>query len=423
MKKKIIFGLALFLLTISLSACRIPFTNKNITIPFFEKSPEEIIDLMGKKMAEIKTMEYSGSVVINIKNLSGDPVSYMFNEQPKVLGVKEGNAENINTEESGTVPTPYNSMIPTEVKIKYLANGKSDYSNNNNMKDNQTFNLALDSGGMQITLDGETISINNRSYLKIAKLPTPLTMFVDKSIENQWFYINTPAVASSNKIKNKSVNNIIDILRNKEVLKISERFKDENVNNKNSYHFRMIIDKYRLSEVLDDVAINAYTSIFGQNNEENIKSILKSPEYLKFKDALPDIIKSAEGELWIDKNDYYLNKSKFNLSIDLSNYKISTLPVNNTTLDMSIDMIYKSFNSPVTIEAPQKATTIDQIFNSLNKQNSSLMSEELCNLQGGKYIKFLEEGQAGTENFKGSSYVCQCPNGKTINEGSSNNCE
>jgi hypothetical protein len=103
-RKKILY--VVFLFPIILAGCKLPFYDKEITIPFFEKEPRETIMLSYEKMGKVKSFKQTSEGQMTTKAdlaiFSEQPLYVLFENRRRILGIKEYSASGTPEIASGT---------------------------------------------------------------------------------------------------------------------------------------------------------------------------------------------------------------------------------------------------------------------------------------------------------------------------------
>jgi len=418
MFKKISLITICLLCTVSLSGCWLPILNKEITMPFFEKKPEQAIQLMLNKMADIQTMEYDTKLMFNLHldpaKLQNSPLSFLNREQPKVLGIDniaqaevkmfmEGDSgEELMVSLSEQMPImdiqmptpaidiPFFSPAAMDIVYNFALAGKLDQTDKDNRKNQAKLNLSFEVSGVEIKAEVETIEIGDDIYVKIGTIPF-LSMFLGDQFSNQWFKINLEELEqwqkdlieqsgqdinidqfnySENKEKiDRAQQKIKDLINNSNILQVDERLRDEKINNKKCYHYRISLNQANIGKLIEGV-LNIFNQEFNDVNPVIFHGLTEDPKFKEFLAQLDNIIKQADGEVWIDKEDFYLHKSTFNLNIDFSGFELGGKKIPDDALAISVTakMDYKNFNQPVQIEAPAEAKSLVELIESLMPQ-------------------------------------------------------
>ncbi len=294
---------------------------------YYFQSPEMVIQRMMSRIVNVKSIEYSGRVEMNMTTPDISPgtnsLSLTFNgatdnhdlENPKGFLVV-----NITTGRSIKGEVPEASLGRFEFRI-----------------------------------------INKILYLELSKIESGL-FFLDLSfLENQWIEINIGDIQKQfeqfipeeskkefeelqkkYKLTAEEISKINEIVKKSKVLKITEKLSSEKIEGINTYHFKFIINKEELkrlvleiTEVVEDKSLS----------QEQISGLDK---------ALDKIEEFLGGEIWIGKKDLLPYKIVFNISAEENEET-------KTTGRITITLFFKNFNKLIQVEAPDSTKKLEEI--------------------------------------------------------------
>lgn len=430
MSKKFYAAVFALIMSVSLSGCHLPILDKEVTMPFFEKKPDKVISLMMDKMQAVKTVKYKTDMTVKMhidpSKMKINPLSFLNSSaNPQVLGesVSVLDQNGLNDVEYGALPASdiggnmdlpmFFEPGPMDVKYDISLSGVSDNSDKTDSKGETKFNLNFDLGGMEIKMDGEAKFIDQKIYFKIGQLPFPLSLMAGQ-FSNQWYELDLEKMQELQKEEMKKPGTEInlddfDFTKNKEKLeKIEERFnmlikdyelinfekrlKDEKVDNNKCYRYQVSLNKNNLDNLIKEfIKIFKEEFIDGKNSEgieqEIFNEVFNDPEFNSFLQKLSSIIKKAEGEIWIDKKDFYLRKAKFDLKMDFSGIEIEGEKVLAGGLSINVfgNLQYSDFNKPIKIEAPENTKSL---INEIEK----MMPKAIDNSSTDSYIDTDNDG-------------------------------
>lgn len=400
MSKKFYAVVFVLIMSVSLSGCHIPILNKEVTMPFFEKKPEEVISLMIDKMQDIKTVKYKSDIAVKMHidpaKMEISSLSFLnSNANPQVLGesVSASGKASLNNIEYGVLPAPNagNNMNmpmfgsgPMDIKYNISLSGATDQTDKINQQGETKFNLNLDFGGMEIKMNGEVKFIDQKIYFKIGQLPFPLSLIAGQ-FANQWYELDIEKMQELQEFGEIDLDDF-DFAENKErlekleqkinksikdykIINFDKRLKDEKIDNKKCYRYQVSLNKNNLDKLVKEF-IKIFKEEFIDIKSKKIAGqgaldeIFNDPKFNSFLQKLSDIIKKAEGEIWIDKKDFYLCKAKFDFNMDFSGIEFDGEKMPNGALNINIsgNLQYSDFNKPIKIEAPKDCKNlIDEI--------------------------------------------------------------
>ena len=144
---------------------------------------------------------------------------------------------------------------------------------------------------------------------------------------------------------------------------------DEEIEGVLVHHYRVALDKEGVKivipELIDIFEEPVFTILEDQQGERAVEEAKIEWQEAKAEmlagldegvDELFEKIGELSAELWIGKEDYYLNKIKTDKSIDFSDGWSSVL------ISFGFDLDFSNFDQPMTIEAPAEYKGIDEIF-------------------------------------------------------------
>ncbi|MCK4745065.1 hypothetical protein KAS41_03310 [Candidatus Parcubacteria bacterium] len=418
MRKKFYAAVFALIMSVSLSGCHIPILDKEVTMPFFEKKPEKVISLMLDKMQDIKTVKYEADIAVKMhidqSKIETNFMSFLNNDlNPQVLGESVSVVDANYGESMPLLPTdnmninmPIFGSGPMDIKYDISFSGTSDNSDKNNPKGETKFNLNFDLGGMEIKMDCEAKFIDKKIYFKAGQLPFPLSLILGQ-FANQWYELDIEKMQefqkeeieksgmeidldafdfTENKEKIEKLEQRINkIIKDYKIINFDKRLKDEKVDGKKCYRYQVSLNKNNLDRLIKEfIKIFKEEFIDTENSEgveqEMFNEVLNNPEFNSFLQKLSSIIKKSEGEIWIDKKDFYLRKSTFDFKIDFSGLEFDgeKIPAGALNVDISGNMQYSDFDKPTKIEAPKDAKPLIEEIEKMIQQaiDNSLVHNE-----------------------------------------------
>ena len=179
-----------------------------------------------------------------------------------------------------------------------------------------TLSFSTDSTSLGIlsALDIDVRTIDNKIYLRL-----PALSILSSSAKNKWLAIDM------GQYKTKVTRDYFaDFLS---VIKSGERLQEEDIKGKNTYHFRVTLDKNKLNELYQEANIS------------------KDPEF----------------EIWVGKKDHQIYKAKGEIFIQED--------VSNSQIIIKGQASLSNFNENFNIEAPQKEEVYQEGINEILKSN------------------------------------------------------
>lgn len=402
MSKKVyaIIFILIVIVIVSLAGCYALFLNKEMTIPFFEKKPEEAIGLMVDKMQNIKTVKYKADIFVEMhidpSKMETDLLSFLSNNaNPQVLG----ESVSLNGIDEDMPPMPNkasmlgNSMPilgsgPIDAGCNISLSGVTDQTNETDPKGETKFNFNFDFGGMEIKMDGEVKFTDQKIYFKVGQLPFPLSSMAGQ-FANQWYELDLEKMQELQKAQMEQSGldieletDVFDFTKNKEklekleqkfnklikdykIIKFDKRLKDEKIDGKKCYRYQVSLNKNNLDKLIKEFIKIFKEELIDIENSKGIEQdmfdeIFNDSEFNSFLQKLSSIIKKSEGEIWIDKKDFYLRKSNFNFMVDFSGVEFNgeKMPAGALNIDISGNLQYSDFNKPIKIEIPKDVKSL-----------------------------------------------------------------
>lgn len=285
---------------------------------YYSRSPEKIVQKMIGRLAEIKSLEYSGELKAEIdRNLSGN---------------------------SGKQSSDFSVIF----------NGASDVYDLNNPKSSFSLDIKTDALGQEeSSLKTEIRNIGEVVYIKLNDIPD-LGFFDLSFLKEQWIKIDADSLKrqlgleeklnEEQKAQNLSPEQIEKIKSSFErngIFKITQKLADEKINGVNAYHYKFAVNKEGVKEII----IDAVKIVQNKTpNENEIEGLNKGLELIEF----------PENEIWIGKKD--LLPYKISLNSTIKETKESKYSSN-----FSLVLSFKNFNKPVQVDAPKEVKTLEEI--------------------------------------------------------------
>lgn len=300
----------------------------------FRPEPERVIDKMGEKMKEVKTLHTDLNLEFDIKNES-------------------------------------------EFNIKSKIWADADNSDPKNLKSASGIDVNLAMEGIQLSL--ETKQIGEIFYMKLTKVPVfPLidlfltVMGIDlNELKNQWIKFDKESfnqllggeyyeeLTKEQKEEEKKRETMIEefkkIIENKKLYLVKKELPDEKIDDKKVYHYVVVLNNEEIKKIIPEL-FKTNVEIFGESDSIGIEE-----EFLKEMDEFFEKIGEITVEIWIGKKDNYLYKVKIDKEIDVSKFEEKSK--GKATIKFDIEL--SNFNQPATIEAPENFIGIEEIITSL----------------------------------------------------------
>jgi hypothetical protein len=385
----------------------VPILNKEITLPFFEKKPEVVLKLAQEKLSQAKSMEFNANVNVKAnmdyskmmsQNSAIKTVASLNNTNPRVLGESESLELNATTTSDLQLPMGFTNPSdsePVSVNMNYKLDTKIDQTNPADLKSQTNFEFNIkpeEKNGkipMEIGVGLNLISIGSSTYFNVVRVPEMLTMFVGDKFINKWYEINldeakkfqddiknqyqdkvtmniNPSVTFVQSLEKKeSLNKEIEqVVQSYSLLEVQERLPDEIINGKKSYHYKVQVNKDSLEKIVVGVTGILVREAKNSTSTEAVE-IQKMEQQIKPEEIaaqIKNVLTDLNGEVWVDKKEFYPQKITFNGKIDLSKINIDgkqMIKEGGYDVTVSGEVNFTSFNMPLNIQTGKFA-----IFNS-----------------------------------------------------------
>ncbi len=373
------------ILSTSLSACRLPFTDKEITLPFFEKKPDVVMDKMSEEMDKVEQFKIKTNLVADIDfNVEVDDDWYDEDWEFDILATYKSDAKMRNIGEGEEV----------DVEVE------------------QNMYFEADLGDMVFKFDADTIALKEKQYLRMNIVPTFFKFILGTGVKGKWFEIETTedeeddfmeflndffgGDAEEGKEKfDKLVKNIEDYLDKNDLIVIEERLHDEKVNDVKCYHYATKVDKNTTKEIKK--------MMWDFMKEETFLEELKDDDEFEdledFVEQLDKVISDIDVELWVGKKDFYLHKMKFKFKLDFSELEMPE-DFDEIKLDITADVNgefeFYDMNKEVIIEEPEDAQSFTEF---IEEREEKMMGGPRKKSRNAKRISDVKQMQTAVELY------------------------
>ena len=293
--------------------------------------PEKVVQKMMLKLADVKSLEYSGNLNIEI---TASPT-----------GLMSGSAGFNGTNTDGLVATTSVFAAKKTGKFSVDFNGSSDWHNADNFLGLLAMNMKAEIPQLgDFSLGTEMRSINKDFYAKLSKAPN-LMIFDLSTLENQWIKIDGKDVAAQqdkNKLTPAQIDQLKKTFVQDEVISIAANLPAEKIDGVNTYHYKYVVNKEGLRKYIIDVdkIVSTSTMLTGQKLDDFNKEM--------------DNLVTPEGEIWIGKSD--LLPHKISATIMISETATSKV---SGSFNYVVSM--KNYNKPVQVDVPSPVKTTGEI--------------------------------------------------------------
>jgi hypothetical protein len=402
MFKKIILPiiLALFVFFGGAAGFYVWAKNNQVTIPFLEVEPEEAMANMYKAMAGISTLEHDSDIQmktrVDLEKLAlagkrkiAQGLVYLRDNQPQVLGIS--NIEEQDSEDkpeqlpSGTVGSEPSDISPLsflekkklEISASYALSGKMDVTNPGRRKSLVNIDTEFGFNNTSFGIDINAATDGRDVYFKVGSLPPPLSMITDQADEmtDRWWRINPDKLKEmKSDFKDSEIGGLLeadelifatDRLERIEqdirsaaskhnLLQIDERLPDEMMQNRKCYHYRVSLNRDSLAGFVQDVYV-FLSEEMGAESPMAMTGFTNDQDFQEAIDKFAQAISIAQGEVWIDKENFYLYRVLFNFELDPGGIEFNgeTMPAGALKAEISGETNYSRINQPMEIEMPE----------------------------------------------------------------------
>ena len=304
---------------------------------YYFQSPEKIVQKMTVQLAEVKSLEYSGEIKVEVdtENLLGGSSSLL---QPTQLA---------------------SNKKASNFSVNF--NGVSDAHDLNNPKGSFSFDINTDALGQGSFAFGlEIRTIDKIVYVKLSNIPN-LGFFDLSAVANQWIKIDTEALKKQfglekfeaqikeaqkkQELSPEQIEKLKIAVQQAEIFKITEKLPSEKIDGVYTYHYKFIIDKEGVKKFIADITQIVQDKTLSEKELADFNKILEDLQF-------------PEGEIWIGKKDLLPYKISLSLTIEETD-KLKTSGKISTIL------LFKNFNKPVKIEIPTPVKTVEEILGGL----------------------------------------------------------
>lgn len=305
---------------------------------YYFQSPEKNIQKMIVKLAEIKSLEYSGelSTEINVGDLPG------------------GNG--------GFLPSAQLFSPKKESRTSSEFSGSFDIQEANSPKGQFSFNLKTDALPLaELAFGAEAIMIDESFYVRLSDAPN-LGLIDLSALKNQWIKINPKALTKqfdNNPLWEKQIakaqpgrnlspeqtKKLTTAFRQAKIFKITDKLAGEKIEGVGTHHYKFIIDEVGIKKFIIDSA-------------EIIQGKTPTEEEAKAFDKGFESVGSLNGEIWIGKKDYLPRKLALNSTMRATETSMVSGKTNFT-------ISFRNFNKPAQIEAPSETKPLEELLGGL----------------------------------------------------------
>jgi hypothetical protein len=262
----------------------------------FRPSPEKVIEKMFVEMEKVTSLSSDFNIVANLPNNEG------FSVQLK---------------------------------------DSSDVSNVQSPKSKGSLKAAMETQGIQISLEGEYIALDKSLFVKLNKVPAIPFLPIDlNSLKGKWIKIGAD---SANSVSNPNLTNLFK--QRKDLFVVKEELKDEKINKINCYHYILEIKGDKIGSLLKELTGDISNPLGGETSQltdEQIKEVT-------------DKIGEIEIEYWISKENNLPIKIKVNKDFS----------VEGKTISANLEANFSDYGKKFEVKAPDSFVGIEEIMGGL----------------------------------------------------------
>lgn len=296
---------------------------------YFQLTPEETAKKLITNLVNIKSIEYSGEMRIEIEN----------------------------TEDTAFLNLSKDSSSKTSNYLISFSNS-SDFEDLNNLKNSISFSTKSGFESDSATMFGmDIINKNNIIFLKINDLPTSeLFGFIDtkflEPIKNKWLKASTNEIEEEFDIFSESespstspenIEKIKTIIKQAPLFKKVEKIDNEYINGIKMSHYKLALNKSEILKLVSEID-GIRSDKTRAEIQDDFQEILESYKMTELNDV----------EIWVNKKDYLPYKVLFGFSSEGFEGTLFTTKFN-------ADLRFKSFNQPITINTPEQSTPLQDV--------------------------------------------------------------
>jgi len=346
----------------------------------FRPEPEEVIEKMSGKMAEVKILH------------------------------SEGKIEAIGKEDEKEI-----------FAFSISFSGDSDNTDPKNLKSTFSFKLVLKGEGEEFSIEGETKTIGKISYYKLTKLTFPekeipeemaMINLVITFLKDKWFRVDPESILNWLKKMTEGMGEPLppeieeqfrkqvqfqeefskkaeELLKGRKLYLIKKEFPDVKIQNKKAYHYLVSLNREEIKRLIPEMMESLGTFLGQPMGKEEIKEF--KGEFGQFLDKMGEIT----GEIWIGKKDLYLYKVRGEKEIDMSKLELG----GKGKAIVKLDINFAKFNQPIEIKAPEESISIEEILDAILTPFLGVMGEARSRARDARRMADLRQIQTAMEIY------------------------
>lgn len=337
---------------------------------YFRQTPEKVLGKMMENLSLAKAWEYSGEIKISYK--VDDKMMQAYNLSALETALASSSKISQGTINFSGATTDYNT--PGKAKSRFSINFRPDI--------NQSKAMAL---GLEI------ISEDKLAYLRLTSLPELGTINLD-FLKNQWVKISpdslksdlglerTPATSSASSLIAERIAKLETLLKSSDIFQVSGQLPDENIDGLDSYHYQLSVNRDNLQKFLIAASEIASDKKMTAAKQAELQKAIAQADFSNL-------------EIWVSKKEHI--PTKLFLAIDIKEADGSA-----SGKKMSLTLLFKNFNQPIDIQAPESFKTVQEIFSQfLNSLSSLNPSSKMPGLEMATSSPGLENSVVTTTPF------------------------
>ena len=300
---------------------------------FYYQAPDKVMQRMGKKLAQVKTVDYEGDLQYEMREKN--------TESTPLLGM--------------------GGLAGQSLTIDFSVKGATDWTDPSQVKSKMKVSVAGSVMHVGGNLSADVISIGKMVYFKTGKLPEFMGSSASQ-IENKWISWNVEEIQkqlqsgmsglagdddsakTSKDLTPQNIEQIKNLAVQNKIIGNIKKLPAEKIGGINCFHYQLVIDKSALANFIVGAAKVFNGDTFTASDYDDMRTSMAQTGI-------------TNPEIWIGKSDNLPYKLKLALT---SNDKTSSYV-------STIKFIYTAnkYNAPTDISAPAESTPVEDIMKSI----------------------------------------------------------
>ena len=237
---------------------------------------------------------------------------------------------------------------------KVTSRGPVDFKTINQTRSQSDLTVEIAAEGLEISISGTMLSIDNKIYFKISEFPQG-TLLPSQGLKDQWFVINTKD------IQQLKIDYQKDEIKDKKLKEIFEKFLARSYSwssftkTQERDVFELLVKPPKeeisglISEIIESLGLKNQTSLGTSLEKKNLENLIKNLE-------------NIETTVKIGKKDYLISEANLLISANirppaglLKSSKITLTPATSSSVKVTAGVKLSNFNQPIIVEEPNGA--------------------------------------------------------------------